>query len=135
MVRAQIEAAITGIVQSQALICILASRTPCFGRLYDALPEESRVARVKLVVPQGHPSDTDLVIHLAGTGDHGFERRLHLGFPLIKQVLFRRDTLGAVHRCSDLGGCLIGVTKGMTQGEPYWLIFAGIATCAEINQR
>jgi len=91
---------------------------------------------VKLVVPQGHPSDTDLVIHLAGTGDHGFERRLHLGFPLIKQVLFRRDTLGAVYCCSDLGGCLIvGVTKGMTQGEPYRLIYAGIATCAEINQR
>ena len=44
------------------------------------------MARVKLVMPQGPPSDTDLVVHLAGTGDHGFERRLHLGFPLIKQV-------------------------------------------------
>lgn len=81
---------------------MLASRTPCFGRLYDALPEESRTARVKLVVPQGHPSDTDLVIHLAGTGDHGFERRLHLGFPLIKQVVFSSDTLGTVHYCADL---------------------------------
>ena len=65
---------------------MLLSRTPCFGRLYDALPEESRTARVKLVVPQGASADTDLVVHLAGTGDHGFERRLHLGFPLIKQV-------------------------------------------------
>ena len=63
-----------------------ANRTPCFGRLYDALPEESRVARVKLVAPQAATPDTDLVVHLAGTGDHGFERRLHLGFPLIKQV-------------------------------------------------
>ncbi len=61
-------------------------RTPCFGRLYDALPEESRIARVKLLMPQGPHSKTDLVVHLAGTGDHGFDRRLHLGFPLIKQV-------------------------------------------------
>ena len=68
------------------LFGMLQSRTPCFGRLYDALPEESRTARVKLVVPQGASADTDLVVHLAGTGDHGFERRLHLGFPLIKQV-------------------------------------------------
>ena len=44
------------------------------------------MARVKLVMPQGPRSGTDLVVHLAGTGDHGFERRLHLGFPLIKQV-------------------------------------------------
>ena len=66
------------------------SRTPCFGRLYDALPVESRTARVKLVLPQGASPDTDLVVHLAGTGDHGFERRLHLGFPLIKQVLAPR---------------------------------------------
>ncbi len=38
------------------------------------------------MMPQGPHSKTDLVVHLAGTGDHGFERRLHLGFPLIKQV-------------------------------------------------
>lgn len=66
--------------------CALCDRTPCFGRLYDALPEESRIARVKLVAPQAAAPDTDLVVHLAGTGDHGFKRRLHLGFPLIKQV-------------------------------------------------
>ncbi len=64
----------------------LCDRTPCFGRLYDALPEESRIARVKLVAPHAATPETDLVVHLAGTGDHGFERRLHLGLPLIKQV-------------------------------------------------
>ena len=70
-------------------------RTPCFGRLYDALPEKSRIARVKLVKPQGPHTKTDLVVHLAGTGDHGFERRLHLGFPLIKQVDFMSSVQNA----------------------------------------
>ena len=77
---------------SRDLFGVPQSRTPCFGRLYDALPEESRTARVKLVVPQGASADTDLVVHLAGTGDHGFERRLHLGFPLVKQVCPPRIT-------------------------------------------
>lgn len=61
-------------------------RTPCHGRLYDALPEESRTARVKLLLPKGVSGDIDLVVHLAGTGDHGFERRMHLGFPLIAKA-------------------------------------------------
>lgn len=63
------------------------NRTPCFGRLYDALPEESRVARVRLLLPkQASSQDTDCVLHLAGTGDHGFSRRTHLAFPLIAKV-------------------------------------------------
>ena len=74
------------VVATSFTSCALCDRTPCSGRLYDALPEESRTARVKLVAPQAATPDTDLVVHLAGTGDHGFERRLHLGFPLIKQV-------------------------------------------------
>ena len=89
---------------SRDLFGVLQSRTPCFGRLYDALPEESRTARVKLVVPQGASADTDLVVHLAGTGDHGFERRLHLGFPLVKQVCPPRTT------CMSLRGWT-GVTE------------------------
>ena len=91
-------------VLSRDLFGVLQSRTPCFGRLYDALPEESRTARVKLVVPQGASADTDLVVHLAGTGDHGFERRLHLGFPLVKQVCPPRTT------CMSLQGWT-GVTE------------------------
>ncbi|CAL8468337.1 g7877 [Coccomyxa elongata] len=60
-----------------------AFRTPCHGRLYDALPEESRTARVRLLQPKGGVGMRDCVVHLAGTGDHGFERRMNLGFPLI----------------------------------------------------
>jgi hypothetical protein len=62
-------------------------RTPCHGRLYDALPEESRTARVRLLQPKGGSDGSrDCVVHLAGTGDHGFERRMNLGFPLIAKV-------------------------------------------------
>ncbi len=62
------------------------SRTPCHGRLYDALPEESRTARVRLLQPKGGVGMRDCVVHLAGTGDHGFERRMNLGFPLITKA-------------------------------------------------
>ena len=65
-------------------------RTPCHGRLYDALPEESRTARVRLLQPKGGSDGSrDCVVHLAGTGDHGFERRMNLGFPLIAKVPWR----------------------------------------------
>ena len=51
-----------------------------------ALPEESRMARVRLLRPK-HASVMDCVVHLAGTGDHGFARRMNLGSPLLRQVL------------------------------------------------
>jgi hypothetical protein len=62
------------------------NRTPCFGRIYDALPEESRTARMRLLRPKKAPV-VDCVVHLAGTGDHGFVRRMNLGSPLLRQVL------------------------------------------------
>lgn len=79
-------------------------RTPCVDRVYDALPPESRIGRVRLLVPArntsatgggssapGHPDMPSItspaaVIHLAATGDQGFGRRLHLAFPLLKHV-------------------------------------------------
>lgn len=61
-----------------------------------ALPEASRVARARLLTPvfdsfpkrssrnpMGSPSSPALYVHLAGTGDHGFDRRLRLGAPLL----------------------------------------------------
>lgn len=63
--------------------------TPCTGAVYDGLPPESRVARARMLLPQlpTHLPDRtplDCVVHLAGTGDHGFERRLTLGLPLLQ---------------------------------------------------
>lgn len=52
--------------------------------MYDGLPPESRVARARMLLPQlpGSPP-LDCILHLAGTGDHGFDRRLSLGLPLL----------------------------------------------------
>ncbi len=72
-------------------ICVcVCHRTPCVNRIYDALPPESRVGRVQLLVPgDGAPHTAQppaCAIHLAATGDQGFGRRLRLAFPLLKQV-------------------------------------------------
>ena len=69
-----------------------------------ALPEASRVARARLLTPAPDPRvggggggggggsfssrpppsrSPALYVHLAGTGDHGFDRRLRLGAPLL----------------------------------------------------
>jgi hypothetical protein len=61
-------------------------RTPCFGKVYDALPQESRTARVQLLIPNCEERRSGFVLHLAGTGDHYFTRRLTLGKPLLAQV-------------------------------------------------
>ena len=64
-------------------------RTPCSGRIYDALPSESRTARARLLRPKPGTalgSERACVLHLAGTGDFGHERRLNLGLPLVAQV-------------------------------------------------
>lgn len=73
-------------------------RTPCSPRVYNFLPEECRTARVRLLVasapfaPTPAPGHEPLVlpgpsgvVHLAATGDHGFDRRLRLGQPIAKQ--------------------------------------------------
>ncbi|KAJ7563659.1 hypothetical protein O6H91_03G119300 [Diphasiastrum complanatum] len=60
--------------------------TPCDDLVRQALPPESMTARVRLLTPKNIPfHDTACVVHLAGTGDHGFERRLRLGAPLLKE--------------------------------------------------
>ena len=61
-------------------------RTPCQGKVYDALPLESRTTYVQLLAPKTGSSQAACVMHLAGTGDHGFERRLRLGAPLLSKV-------------------------------------------------
>ena len=68
-------------------------RTHCQGTLYDALPVESRRTHIQLLVPKPFEARTACVIHLAGTGDHGFERRMRLGAPLLEQVYFLEQAL------------------------------------------
>lgn len=61
-------------------------RTPCDEQLINALPSESHTARVAFLTPKSvPPQKMACVVHLAGTGDHTFERRLRLGGPLLKQ--------------------------------------------------
>ncbi|KAL2652340.1 hypothetical protein R1flu_020468 [Riccia fluitans] len=59
--------------------------TPCEDVVRQALPVESQIGRVRLLTPKNVPRhESSCVVHLAGTGDHGFERRLRLGGPLLK---------------------------------------------------
>lgn len=69
--------------QSQRFLLL---RTPCHGRVYDALPPESRVAHAQLLQPKDPKQRRACVLHLAGTGDHTWNRRLHLGGPLVQKV-------------------------------------------------
>lgn len=60
--------------------------TPCEEQVRAALPVESHTARVALLTPRDAPLfENACVLHLAGTGDHGFQRRLRLGGPLLKE--------------------------------------------------
>ncbi|KAG0620914.1 hypothetical protein M758_4G254400 [Ceratodon purpureus] len=60
--------------------------TPCEEMLKQVLPLESQTARVRLLSPRNVPShEASCVVHLAGTGDHGFDRRMRLGAPLLKK--------------------------------------------------
>lgn len=61
-------------------------KTPIDEQLLSALPQESHTARVAFLSPKCVPtSRLACVVHLAGTGDHTFERRLRLGGPLLKE--------------------------------------------------
>ncbi|XP_042480294.1 protein ABHD18 [Macadamia integrifolia] len=61
-------------------------RTPCDEQLISALPPESYTVRVAFLAPKlVQPHKMACVVHLAGTGDHSFERRLRLGAPLLKE--------------------------------------------------
>ncbi|XP_031489014.1 uncharacterized protein LOC116256713 [Nymphaea colorata] len=61
-------------------------KTPCDRQVIAALPPESHNARVAFLAPKFvPPHQMACVVHLAGTGDHTFERRLRLGAPLLKE--------------------------------------------------
>jgi hypothetical protein len=60
--------------------------TPYDERMMAALPVQSHRARVQMVQPKNAGRDTSFVLHLAGTGDHGFSRRLKIGLPLVEKV-------------------------------------------------
>lgn len=55
-------------------------------RVYNALPPESRVASVQMMVPEHVPPNPSCVLFLAATGDQGYARRLNLGSGLLKEV-------------------------------------------------
>ncbi|XP_073306680.1 uncharacterized protein [Primulina huaijiensis] len=60
--------------------------TPCNEQLLSALPPECHNARVAFLSPKFvPPRKLSCVVHLAGTGDHSFGRRLRLGGPLLKE--------------------------------------------------
>ena len=63
-------------------------RTPCHGRVYDALPPESRVAHAQLLQPKDPSQRKACVLHLAGTGDHTWSRRMNLGGKLVQKVIY-----------------------------------------------
>ena len=69
------------------LLILALCRTPCYGRVYDNLPQESRTARVQLLRPTNESQASSCVLHLAATGEHSFENRLQLGKPLLAQVM------------------------------------------------
>ncbi|KAJ6799911.1 protein ABHD18 [Iris pallida] len=110
-------------------------RTPCDEQLINALPPESHHARVAFLTPKFvQPQNMACVVHLAGTGDHTYERRLRLGGPLLKENIAtmvlespfygqRRPRLqrGAKLRCvSDL--LLLGrVTIEESRSLLHWL--------------
>lgn len=61
-------------------------QSPCSPTVYDALPPVSRMGRVQLLTPEEPKGEIPCVLHLPGTGDHGFKRRLHIGHDLLQHV-------------------------------------------------
>lgn len=76
--------------------------TPCFGKIFDALPEESRAASALWIRPRLPAGEAACMVHLAATGDHGFTRRAHLGLPLVEQVCVH--TMGGSAGMGKRGG-------------------------------
>lgn len=59
--------------------------SPVSCSVFEALPTESHRSRVRLLLPIDSLHDQlSCVLHLAGTGDHGFTRRMNLGFELLR---------------------------------------------------
>eukprot|EP00877_Chromochloris_zofingiensis_P006524 jgi/Chrzof1/2124/Cz11g03140.t1 len=107
--------------------------TPCVERVWDTLPAESRTGRVQLLVPSSssaQPSSSlsaaaagsscmaapglSGVIHLAATGDQGFERRLRLGWPMM------RHRQWVLHLTSRWPVCLAKGVATFVLESPYY---------------
>ncbi|KAL8191701.1 hypothetical protein R6Q57_028432 [Mikania cordata] len=81
-------------------------RTPCDEQLISALPPESHIARVAFLAPKFvPPHKMACVVHLAGTGDHSFERRLRLGGPLLKENIATMVLERGGHFCKAGQNC------------------------------
>lgn len=92
---------------------LASSRTPCIERIWNTLPPESRKGRVQLLAPvpihphgsSGSWGEPGGVLHLAATGDQGFDRRRRLGMPMVQKVRqLSSRKVGAV----GAEGCSIG---------------------------
>ncbi|CAD7697003.1 unnamed protein product [Ostreobium quekettii] len=84
-------------------------RSPVSAVTWDALPRESQAGRVQLLVPEAPTDSLACVLHLPGTGDQGFSRRLSLGFPLLRHVsMHKPSTPPAIPaRNIDAGCCTV----------------------------
>eukprot|EP00210_Caulerpa_lentillifera_P003637 g3472.t1 len=59
--------------------------SPTSSSVWSALPSSSHRGKVRLLLPMNSlHNQISLVLHLAGTGDHGFNRRMNLGFTLLQ---------------------------------------------------
>lgn len=92
--------------------------------LYEALPTLSRTAYAQLVLPPtGFPTAHNMpcVLHLPGTGDHGFARRRELAIPLVHKgvaSLFLEGPFHGLRRpAAQKGAKLFHVTDLLLQGR------------------
>eukprot|EP00898_Chlorokybus_atmophyticus_P006782 jgi/Chlat1/7104/Chrsp57S06790 len=81
---------------------------PCDAKLLAALPPESRTARIRVIRALDTTPDAPCVLHLAGTGDHGFSRRSKLGARLVRRgissIILESPFYGS-RRPPDQPGC------------------------------
>lgn len=111
--------------------------SPFVKYLPEVVPEESRIARFQILVPNTWPAEPlrPMCLHLAGTGDHFYwRRRMLMARPLLKEygigsILLENPFYGSrkpktqkrssLHNVSDIfvmGGCLILETLALF----YW---------------
>ncbi|KAG8183714.1 hypothetical protein JTE90_002781 [Oedothorax gibbosus] len=86
--------------------------SPFVNYLPEVVPEESRIARFQILLPNTWPSEPlrPVCLHLAGTGDHFYwRRRMLMARPLLKEKP-KEQKRSSLHNVSDIfvmGGCLI----------------------------
>lgn len=70
-----------------------------------------------LVPVNSWPDQTGCVLHLPGTGDQGFGRRMSLGLSLLKHVslllhfLYQRVCVSVEYRVNDVGVALLWISQ------------------------